>query len=1463
MLCVIYVFTTYPIPASFAYTDGMGLGNLVFTEKREIAKGVFLDSYQAITSSGSPEKAWTLTFNPASSDAMVQTHFGDSVNSRKTLTSMITSSEAQGNTVIGGINGDFYYLINGVPLGIMIKDGVLVSNNGSPKNAIGFRADGSAVIGTPDVKLKGTVNNNEFVIGNFNKAQNEWGPFLFTSDFGPNTGSTVPSLEIVVDIVSGKPAIGQIVVGTVSEVKTSTQSTPIGKNQMVFSAQIGKNGHYVLSQLKKGDTVSVSATEATGAWNNVTQAMGGDKILIKNGIIDPTSSSTNINPTTAIGVKANGEVVFFETDGRDDAVSTGISSMDAAKFLYDQGCVDAIQLDGGGSSTLTARIPGNKSPEIVNIPSDGRERPNSNGFILISKQGIQNGPNYVATEAKLLHIYPLKAYALPGASIAYKVTATDDAFFPAKLPDSVKWMTNAGTIDATGKLTAEGTPGSYLVGATNNTIGSISELNIVEPSSINQVKPVKAGITLLPGTSVNVEAQAYINGLKVQSKSSHFTWQVEGNIGTITPDGVFTAIEGGDAKGKIRVSLGTGSATIDVTMAQSPITLEEFENGSLWAATGARAKTVKASIETNPALALFGSKMLRLDYDFTLANSVETGTAGAYVNKLGADGKTPTGIVLEKNPTAIGMWVYGDNSRNWIRARIKDATGQSFDIDFTKAFDLESLIGGIDWTGWKYVEAKIPAGKQAPYTLETPLRVMCTRDEMRTRGTIYVDRIRAIYGLRNDDTTPPVANVTAPQDGAIEKSGKVPFKAELIDNVGIDAASVQVFVDGLLEKDIKSTAANGKLDVSGTLGSALPLADGLHVLDISFADKFGNKAKKSASFRVDTGAPQILGSTGTTAYYGGNFNYTVQVMNPKTVKKVYLSFSYDNKNLEVVDADPKTKGIQVALEAWVKKGKVINNTVDPAKGKVLIEVENLSTTSAEKTLKAATITFKNKTLVQSAKIGLDIGAMIVGQNKSSQRFCLPVSNVSFTNGYLLTVQGYSAGETSTIMVRDRAGNPIEGASIYVNDAKSTQLKTDSSGYCQTKDLTAFPAGTEIRVKADKAGMISNTASFKVADGSTGLKPLNLTISYTGKPDELKFTYRTAFEQTGTVMQLVEKKSYLGSFAASPTFSINGADAEIMLNNGGKAEKSREHSVILPGLQANTAYLYRFLDASGKASPVYEYTFQKTTAPYTFLFLTDPQGVDQGTYTLFSNLFRRGIAKAGNPAFAVLTGDLVDNGASRAQWDYFFKASEPIFSGLPIMTVAGNHEYYDDPNLTNYKSYFGLPQNGPDTLKESCYSFTTGDALFMVLDTQKSLPEQIAWMEKQVAAFKGKWRIVLMHRGIYSGYYDEADLRKVLAPAFDKLAIDLVLSGHDHTYLRSTMKAGKKVALGAGTTYLTGGSSGKKYYDAKKRTWTDFLYDTNNPTFTTLQVSADKILVVSSHVEGGKTVDHDRFEIKKP
>jgi len=1461
LICIGLVF---PFTASlYAYTNGNGMGTMVFNEKRQIAQGVFLDTWVGKTPSGTPKRAYTISFNPKTSDAQVLTVYGSSVSSRSTLSKMIAEAEAQGYTVIGGINGDFYNLSNGVPIGLMIKDGRLISHNSTRWGAIGFKKDGSVVIGFPSIEIKAIVNEGqEFAIANFNKAQGDWGPYMYTSDFGPTTGSTEPSLEVVVDISAGAPALGSMMVGTVSAVNVNAMATPIGKDQVVLSARHGKNGEYALSQLRVGDLVTLEFRDPEEKWTDVQQAVGGEKILLRDGQIPEGIPSSDVNPYTAIGVKANGEVVFLQVDGRKNGHSVGISSMDAAKFLLDQGCVDAISLDGGGSSTIAARMPGDSSPKVINSPSDGSERANSNALLLVSRKAlsIRNGEISPSQQFKLLHIYPGKTFMLPGSKVNFNVKGTDEYFFPVAVPGDIEWQATGGKIQ-NGEYTAPDTPGTYQITARYGDIKSSATVVVISPSQITSLKPSASSFNILPGASQKITLTAQLDTVPVATNSKLAQWKVEGNVGTITQDGVFTAAGNMDSQGTIKVTLGNQTASITVNIAQPPVVLEGFENGTAWGSSGVRVASHKVRIVDNPDLAAFGSKVLRIDYDMTLADGVEKGTAGVYAYPLGSDG-SGTGIVLDKTPTAIGMWVYGDNSKNWLRARLRDGKGETFDINLTSEYRPDTGTGGIDWTGWKYVEAAIPAGKEGPFTLELPVRLMCSRDEMRTKGTIYIDQIRAIYGAKNDDLVPPSATIQSPADQATFQAGKVEFKAQITDNNGIDRNSIQLFLDNGKVNDLRITEIAQGYQVEAQLGATVPLADGLHVAKLRFTDKFGNNGTKSVTFKVSTGAPEVVASVGESDTVVGAYDYTISVKNPNTLKKLYLNFAYNKDNVEILDADPKTPGIQAELEGWMKAGKVVHNTVDAANGRIIVEIDNLNAATREPELKAMTIRLKTKGLsLADNDFTLVLGAMIVGQNKSGSTFSLSAATYQQDYDLVLKVSGFSKGSMTEIRVTDKEGNPVENARIYYNGMMDYHIvTTDKNGIARSDVFTDMAPGSVVSLQAVKDGLFSNVYRFTVSEPASGLEILKLSIALDESPSALKFHYFTPPEQTGTIIQIVEKSKFIGTFQNAASFT--GTDNESHLLDGGKLVSARSHTVSVNGLKPGVTYVYRFKDSAGRTSEAYELVWPDTGKTYSFLYLTDPQAYNAAGYSVFGNVLQRAYVIAENPAFIIMGGDMVDRGGNKAQWDMFFGYSAAVLSRLPMMAVPGNHETYDDTDLVNYRAYLALPENGPSGYAETAYSFETDDALFMTLNTQAGIQPQLDWMQKKAASSNKKWKIVVMHRGPYAGFYNETELRNAIAPVMDKLGIDLVLNGHDHLYLRTTMKDGVKTTPGKGTTYITGGSSANKYYDAENRPWTQVLFDDNKPVFTVLKVQKDKISVTSYHVDNGKTVVHDKFDITK-
>ncbi|MCX5403847.1 phosphodiester glycosidase family protein [Streptomyces sp. NBC_00335] len=97
---------------------------------------------------------------------------------------------------------------------------------------------------------------------------------------------------------------------------------------------------------------------------------GGD-LLLKNGKIDykqPAAGSPDPNPRTAVASDATGRIMLVTVDGDDATVSKGATRLELATLLKDLGAVDALNMDGGGSTTLVWQN------TVVNHPSDGNEQ---------------------------------------------------------------------------------------------------------------------------------------------------------------------------------------------------------------------------------------------------------------------------------------------------------------------------------------------------------------------------------------------------------------------------------------------------------------------------------------------------------------------------------------------------------------------------------------------------------------------------------------------------------------------------------------------------------------------------------------------------------------------------------------------------------------------------------------------------------------------------------------------------------------------------------------------------------------------------------------------------------------------------------------------------------------------------------------------------------------------------------
>ncbi|MGV2787845.1 hypothetical protein GNF98_19600, partial [Clostridium perfringens] len=138
-----------------------------------------------------------------------------------------------------------------------------------------------------------------------------------------------------------------------------------------------------------------------------------------------------VHPRTVVGTKADGTVVLFEVDGRQPGFSEGLNYIELGEMLQELGVVNALNLDGGGSATFVARLPGEATRKVLNSPSDGGERKTANGILLVNK----------ATEgaANKLVVAPTLERVLTGSSATFKAAAVDQNLHPAKMTEAAVW----------------------------------------------------------------------------------------------------------------------------------------------------------------------------------------------------------------------------------------------------------------------------------------------------------------------------------------------------------------------------------------------------------------------------------------------------------------------------------------------------------------------------------------------------------------------------------------------------------------------------------------------------------------------------------------------------------------------------------------------------------------------------------------------------------------------------------------------------------------------------------------------------------------------------------------------------------------------------------------------------------------------------------------------------------------
>ena len=821
---------TVPAAASDALGNDLTSRDTLLNEKTQLSTNVFWSS-----SSSDLRTENLITYMPNKAVTPIVT-FGDVLTDKSKVSTMAKQLEEQGYRVVAGINGDFYNVGTGLPIGIVVTDGLLRSSDAG-YYAVGFRKDGSAVLGKPGVKVTADLGYKDAASGiritrqlaGVNKARvSAGGIYLYTYEFNDRhtTGNTEAGIDVICSVEDGQLAIGDTLTLRVEQVVEAAAATAIREGQVVLSVNLKSDAYHVnaLRYVPVGAEINVDVTAASDEWNDVDYAVGALYSLVENGAA-VSGLQAGAAPRTAVGQRADGSLVFYTIDGRKPGHSIGASMSQVAARLIELGCETALCLDGGGSTTLSITEPDELAAKTVNKPSEGSERAVTNHIFLVA----DNEPS-----GRLSHFYVSADYdyVLAGSKVNISAATVDTNFIPMEKRYDL-WASD-GELDGN-VLTTPSRGGDITVTAESGSKHGETTVHAIKtPDSVsirNSSGTVLKELTVSPGSTTALTAAAVYSHLPLKADPEAFTWTVEGNIGTIDQQGRFTAATPGT--GTITASAGGQSATVNVTVSKMALkTVEDFESGNtIFNALGYGANFERVNGSEYVRLGRGSGKM---SYTLNLYNDTGTG----YVSEMRF--KNPVSV----SPySLLNFWVYGDNSGNTLSLLYSDGTKSG----------LKAQVATLDFSGWKQVSVNLNSVRELE-GLAVDCEVDISLNTDGRYGAIYLDQMVLSYNGVVDNAVP---TVTMTSSGTFLTA----TISDAVDGV-LPKSAVSVTWDGR-EQDFTYNTATGVL-------STPVISDGRpHRVTITAKDASGNIGR--ASYDVPVAEDYQPAFTDTVGYWGANY----------------------------------------------------------------------------------------------------------------------------------------------------------------------------------------------------------------------------------------------------------------------------------------------------------------------------------------------------------------------------------------------------------------------------------------------------------------------------------------------------------------------------------------------------------------------------------------------------------------
>jgi hypothetical protein len=293
------------------------------------------------------------------------------------LSQQVKAISQAGHKPVAAVNGDFFRIRSGPyqgdPLGLQILNGELISSPG--RVCFWLDTQQRPHIATIQADFQATWPDGTSIPFDINQELKKGHAVLYTPCMGQST-RTESGVELVLEAVPESPWLpikpGQIYQSRIHAVNQDANSV-ITSDKLILS--LSPSVVNTLKKLTVGTILSLSV-ETAPDLTHVETAISGGPLLVTNGTKQTFSPNQPRHPRTAIGWN-KAQYFLMVVDGRQEGLSVGMTLPELADMMLTVGCTDALNLDGGGSSTLWL------AGSIMNSPSDRQERRIANGLVLL------------------------------------------------------------------------------------------------------------------------------------------------------------------------------------------------------------------------------------------------------------------------------------------------------------------------------------------------------------------------------------------------------------------------------------------------------------------------------------------------------------------------------------------------------------------------------------------------------------------------------------------------------------------------------------------------------------------------------------------------------------------------------------------------------------------------------------------------------------------------------------------------------------------------------------------------------------------------------------------------------------------------------------------------------------------------------------------------------------------------